>query len=177
MHVAYLSLTTFRNYARLETMLPNSAVVLHGENAQGKTNLLEAIYYLATSRSPHTSLDRQLLHWCTEDDPLPFARIAADVMHERRGTERLEITLMVEQMPDGHPRLRRPVSVRHNELMITLTALPSGRLVLQSDREPDQHMIDAAPDRVVLELLCAVARGNVARLLAERWRPYAAYCS
>jgi hypothetical protein len=78
---------------------------------------------------------------------------------------------------DVHPRLRRPMSVRHNELKITLIALPSGRLVLQFDAHPDQHMIDAAPDRMMVELLCALARGNVARLMGERWRPYAAYCS
>jgi hypothetical protein len=78
---------------------------------------------------------------------------------------------------DVHPRLRRPLSVRHNEIKITLTALPTGRLVLQADGEPDQYMIDAAADRVAVELLYAVARGNVARLMAERWKPYAAYCS
>jgi DNA replication and repair protein RecF len=54
MHIEHLSLTNFRNYARLELSLPQRPIVLHGDNAQGKTSLLEAVYYLATSHSPYT---------------------------------------------------------------------------------------------------------------------------
>lgn len=110
MQLAYLSLTNFRNYARLETALPNSALVLHGQNAQGKTNFLESIYYLATMHSPYTAIDRHLLHWATEDEPLPYARVAADVQ-TRRARERLEVTLMIERGPDGAPRFRKVVKV------------------------------------------------------------------
>ena len=60
MQVRRLSLTNFRNYARLELDLPGGVVLLHGDNAQGKTNLLEAIYFLATTRSPHATQDQQL---------------------------------------------------------------------------------------------------------------------
>ena len=71
MHVEHLSLTNFRNYARLELSLPvHRPIVLHGENAQGKTSLLEAIYYLATAKSPYTTSDRQLIHWRAESDPV-----------------------------------------------------------------------------------------------------------
>src|SRR5262245_31710288 len=98
MHVEHLSLTNFRNYARLEVSLPeNRPLVLHGANAQGKTSLLEAIYYLAASRSPYTANDRQLIHWRAEDEPIPFARIAADINGNRSGYNRLEMTLVLEQ--------------------------------------------------------------------------------
>ena len=60
MHIEHLSLTNFRNYARLELSLSRKPIVLHGDNAQGKTSLLEAIYYLATSKSPYTTSDRRL---------------------------------------------------------------------------------------------------------------------
>jgi DNA replication and repair protein RecF len=109
MYIEYLSLTNFRNYARLEIMLPDAPVVIYGENAQGKTSLLEAIYYLATSKSPYTTSDRQIIHWCTENDPLPFARLAADVDGKRQGMNRLEVTLMLERMPDGSQRFRKVV--------------------------------------------------------------------
>jgi DNA replication and repair protein RecF len=59
MRIRYLSLTNFRNYARLELTLPARALLLYGANAQGKTSLLEAIYLLATGSSPVTSLDRR----------------------------------------------------------------------------------------------------------------------
>lgn len=112
MRIEYLSLTNFRNYARLEISLPDAPVVIHGENAQGKTSFLEAIYYLATSKSPYTTSDRQLLHWCTENDPLPFARLSAEVDGLRAGMTRLEVTLMLERAADGTPRFRK--SVRQN---------------------------------------------------------------
>lgn len=51
MHLAHLRLRDFRNYQRLEVDFPAGFHVILGENAQGKTNLLEAIYLLATLRS------------------------------------------------------------------------------------------------------------------------------
>ena len=51
MHLAHLRLRDFRNYARLDLDFAPGAHWLLGDNAQGKTNLLEAIYLLATLRS------------------------------------------------------------------------------------------------------------------------------
>jgi DNA replication and repair protein RecF len=51
MHVAHLRLRDFRNYARLDVDFTPGLHVLIGDNAQGKTNVLEAIYLLATLRS------------------------------------------------------------------------------------------------------------------------------
>ncbi len=96
MRVEHLSLTNFRNYAHLELAVPDATVVLHGQNAQGKTSLLESFYYLATGRSPYTTSDRQLIHWRTENDPLPFARVAADISTQKHPYARLEITVMLE---------------------------------------------------------------------------------
>lgn len=109
MQIQHLSLTNFRNYARLE--LPLSAdepIVLYGANAQGKTSVLEAIYYLATSRSPYTTSDRQMIHWRTENETLPFARIEADLQSQERGKNRLEITLMLDST-SGAPRFKKVI--------------------------------------------------------------------
>jgi len=99
-YLTHLSLTNFRNYVRLELELPARIIVLQGENAQGKTNLLEAIYYLATTRSPYASADRQLINWQANNEEIPFARLAAQV---QRGGElhRIEITLMRTIRPGG----------------------------------------------------------------------------
>jgi DNA replication and repair protein RecF len=109
MHIEHLSLTNFRNYARLEISLPNAPVVLHGANAQGKTSLLEAIYYLATSKSPYTTSDRQLIHWRTEGDLLPFARLGGEVIGQRASLNRLEITLTLEGAGEAVPRFKKNV--------------------------------------------------------------------
>src|SRR5688572_33196498 len=51
MHVGHLRLRDFRNYARMDVDFTPGFHVLIGNNAQGKTNILEAIYLLATLRS------------------------------------------------------------------------------------------------------------------------------
>ncbi|MBI3192700.1 MAG: AAA family ATPase, partial [Pedosphaera parvula] len=51
MHLAHLRLRDFRNYARLDVDFAPGFHLLLGHNAQGKTNILEAIYLLATLRS------------------------------------------------------------------------------------------------------------------------------
>ena len=51
MHLAHLRLRDFRNYARLDADFTSGFHLLLGDNAQGKTNILEAIYLMATLRS------------------------------------------------------------------------------------------------------------------------------
>jgi DNA replication and repair protein RecF len=88
----HLSLTNFRNYSRLELNLPDRLTVLQGDNAQGKTNLLEAIHLLATGRSPRATAERELISWLALDGPLSYARLEAD-MGEGREAQRLELVL------------------------------------------------------------------------------------
>jgi DNA replication and repair protein RecF len=97
MHIEYLSLTNFRNFARLELALPEGPVLLYGANAQGKTSLLEAIYYLATCNSPYTTADWQLINWRAENDIIPFTRLSADIVTQRNPLDRIEITLTRER--------------------------------------------------------------------------------
>ena len=100
MHITHLSLSNFRNYGRLELDLPQGATLLYGNNAQGKTNLLEAIYYLATTRSPHVDYDYQLINWdANQTNDLIFAgRIIAQVA-TGHGNQLLEMVLIQEKKP------------------------------------------------------------------------------
>ncbi len=50
-HLAHLRLRDFRNYVRLDADFAPGCHLLLGDNAQGKTNILEAIYLMATLRS------------------------------------------------------------------------------------------------------------------------------
>jgi len=112
MRIEHLSLYNFRNYARLEVSLPEGPVLIYGANAQGKTSLLEAIYYLATARSPYTATDRQLINWDAERDILPYARIGAQVVLANGLYNRVEITLT--QMPDSLDGTRLQKDIRVN---------------------------------------------------------------
>ena len=96
MHIEHLSLTNFRTYARLEIDLQARIHMFQGANAQGKTNLLEAIYYLATTKSPLTSSDRELIHWQAEEEVIPFARVEG-VFQRGESRHTIEITLVTER--------------------------------------------------------------------------------
>ena len=61
MVITHLSLSQFRNYRALELDLPQGVLVFQGDNAQGKTNLLEAPYLLATIRSHRAENERELI--------------------------------------------------------------------------------------------------------------------
>jgi DNA replication and repair protein RecF len=112
MHLRHLSLTNFRLYSRLEVDLPSQAILLYGDNAQGKTSLLEAIYVLATGRSSHTTSDRQLINWlASEEGLMPHARLAADVVRADRALH-IDMVLMLEpaKTEDGW-RFRKQIKV------------------------------------------------------------------
>ena len=94
MHLTRLSLINFRNYVRLDLDLPPGPVLVRSDNAQGKTNLLEAIHFLATTRSNFARAERQLVNWgAMERDPLPFARLEGHVRRDSR-TLQVDITLL-----------------------------------------------------------------------------------
>ena len=61
MRVARVTLQDFRNYRRAETELAPGLTVVTGLNGAGKTNLLEAVYFGCTARSPRTSNERELV--------------------------------------------------------------------------------------------------------------------
>jgi DNA replication and repair protein RecF len=98
MRLNYLSLTNFRNYTRLELALPDRLTVVQGSNAQGKTNLLEAIHLLATGRSPRAVAERELINWLALDSLLPYARLAGDI-GEGAKIQRLELVLESARYP------------------------------------------------------------------------------
>jgi DNA replication and repair protein RecF len=101
MRLTQLSLFNFRNYVRLALDLPDGVTVLLGDNAQGKTNLLEAVYYLATSRSPHAGSDREIVNWLvTQAEPLPYARLVGRVSRDS-GDLSIEITLTQQGNGEG----------------------------------------------------------------------------
>jgi len=76
--------------------LPAGPILLRGDNAHGKTNLLESIYFLSTTRSMHARADQQLINWLTlKQEALPFTRVEATVQ-TRLETFQLAITVVRE---------------------------------------------------------------------------------
>ncbi len=88
MYLKSLQLRHFRNYADQFVAFTAPKTILVGENAQGKSNLLESIEVLATLRSHRASRDRDLVQ-----ENHPTGQIAADLDRESSGTNRLTMTL------------------------------------------------------------------------------------
>ena len=108
MHLRHLSLTNFRSLTRLDTELPRRAVVLVGQNAQGKTSVLEAIYFLAAFTSFQTHADRQIVNFHEAKNPLAVTRLVADYQRGR-SRHRLEVRLILEPTGANGQRLRKEI--------------------------------------------------------------------
>jgi DNA replication and repair protein RecF len=106
MHVERLRLTDFRNYRELDLALPRGLVVFTGRNAQGKSNLLEAVMLAATSRSFRTSNDREAVRWGAGAH---FARV--DVTAARRN-ETLHVEVVISDI--GQPQEGAPARTADN---------------------------------------------------------------
>ena len=63
MKLTKIALNNFRNFSLAETTLESGVNVFLGDNAQGKTNLLEAVNYLACGKSFRTRYERELIRF------------------------------------------------------------------------------------------------------------------
>lgn len=87
MRIEKLLLVQFRNYTEQTVHFSDSCNVICGENAQGKTNLLEAIRYLSCGRSSRTRSDHELIAFGAQE-----ARLCGDVCAREREFH-IDITL------------------------------------------------------------------------------------
>lgn len=109
MYLTRLSLTNFRSFARLDIDVPRRVILLTGGNAQGKTTVLEAVYFLAAFTSFQTHADRQLVNFVAAREPLAVGRLVAEY---KRGmsAHRLEVRLILEPVgPVNGQRLRKEI--------------------------------------------------------------------
>src|SRR4051812_33806501 len=132
MRVIRTELRDFRNYDRAEIALAPSLTVVTGPNGAGKTNLLEAVYFGCTGRSPRTSNERELVRRGGS-----VARVELDLADED-GVHTLEVgfepgeakRIALDGSPlDGPPGLdaRPPVSVFLPERLELVKGSPGAR--------------------------------------------------
>jgi DNA replication and repair protein RecF len=82
MRVTHLQLQNFRSYGKLEATFDPGVNLIVGNNAQGKTNLLESLIYLSQGSSYRTRKEEELIHWEAE-----FARMEAEIQTARRDVQ------------------------------------------------------------------------------------------
>lgn len=130
-----LTLDHYRNYSHLEARFREGAILLQGENAQGKTNLLEAIYLLATTKSSRSRTDADLISW-SDSDPFtmtPFARITAHVARQRGP---LDLEIVVQESLES--AAGRTMEARLSGTRLPVTVGASGNEGSEGAPEPDE---------------------------------------
>jgi DNA replication and repair protein RecF len=108
MFLTHLSLTDFRIFSRFDQAVPLNSLILVGDNAQGKTSLLEAVYYLSTLDSFQASNSLDLINFSALQNDLAVCRIVADF--RKKGTDHhLEIRIIRDIMSNGNSSIRKEV--------------------------------------------------------------------
>ena len=162
MRLAHLTLTDFRNFASLQVEIPPGPTVIVGANAQGKTSLLEAIYYLVGASSPHALHDSQLIR--LEAEPR-IGRLVAELDRSER-KENIEIRLILGTLENGQERLRKEILINGaKKRAIDLHGRFNAVLFLPQD----VHVVEGSPGDRRRELDSAISQADpgYARTLSE----------
>lgn len=96
MYIKSLQLINYRNYEQLEIALGKHVNVFMGDNAQGKTNILEAMYYCGFAKSHRTTKDKDLISW---DKEKAFVSLSI-------GKERLDKKIDITILKDGKKAIK-----------------------------------------------------------------------
>src|SRR5712691_3218329 len=176
MHVARLELTNVRTFRRLDLVLTPGAHLIVGANASGKTNLLEAIALLATTRTARPGSDADMISWsAVADDPLPAARLEAEV-ETARGRTTLEVSVIGGEAAAGGESTRASRRFRVNGIARRASDL-IGRLRVVMFSAEDLRIIEGPPalrrrylDITLAQLDTAYVRASqrYARVLQQR---------
>lgn len=89
MRLNKLQLKDYRNYHELNMEFSKNLVIFLGENAQGKTNILESIYVLAMTRSHRTASEQELISWGKDQ-----ALIQGEIT---RGTSKIPLEILLSK--------------------------------------------------------------------------------
>jgi DNA replication and repair protein RecF len=156
-----LSLTDFRSYAQVDLSLEPGVTVLVGSNGIGKTNLMEAIGYLATLNSHRVSTDAPLLRFGAER-----AMIRAKLV---RGEQSTVLELEINAARANRGRINRSNPVRARDLLgICQTVLfaPEDLALVKGDPSSRRRFLD----ELLVSLIPrhAATRSDYDRVLKQR---------
>lgn len=101
MFIFDLQIANYRNYGRVDLKLDRGLNLFVGDNAQGKSNLLEAIYLLSTLRSSRVSSDADLVRRDILSSDFPVARLSCEV-ERSAGNLELEVAIVGRSTDASH---------------------------------------------------------------------------
>jgi DNA replication and repair protein RecF len=164
MRLTSLDLEEFRSYRSLHLDIEPAGLRLFGSNGSGKTSLLEAVAMLATTRSPRTSTEREVIAWKSGEEfgVAPYARCGAGVASSDGP---FTISLAVEADPARGGLLRKEIRLDGRSVR-SIDAVGRLRAVLFSVE--DVALVSGAPQgrRRYLDLTISQLNGRYMRSLA-----------
>jgi DNA replication and repair protein RecF len=165
MYLSHLSLREFRSYRRLDIDLPGSGLGIVGDNASGKSTLLEAISMLATTKSPRTSTDRELINIesGSGEGLQPYARVVGTVQHNGDETV-VAIGMQLDTSEDV--KLRKQVTVNGRPVRAA-DAIGTLRCVLFAPTDVELVSGSPANRRRYLDIFISQMDGRYLRSLSR----------
>ena len=161
MYVSHVSLTDFRSYRQVDLELAPGTTVFAGPNGVGKTNIAEALGYLASLSSHRVSNDAPLIHFGA-DQALVRARV-------HRGEQAVGLELEITAGKTNRARINRANPVRAREILgIVRTVLfaPEDLALVKGDPSERRRYLDDA--LVALQPHHAATRSDYERVLKQR---------
>ncbi len=172
MRLLRLQLADYRNFHRLDLSLGPGASVFIGANAQGKTNLLESIYLLATMKELRAESEAQVIRREVAADPIPVARVVGEG-ETAAGPLKVEVAVVGREGGSG---LIAGKTVKVNGVPKRLSDAV-GRLTAVLFTAADIDLISGAPSarRRYIDITLSqvdsryvVARSRLERVIAQR---------
>lgn len=161
MFISTLSLSNFRNYASEEFCFSEGLNVLVGDNAQGKTNAAEAIFYLCTGYSPRARRDRQVIRYGEETANIR-GRAAT-----RYGSAEVEMTFSGSDKKQA--RVNGVAVLRIGEILGNINSVffnPGELRLIQDSPEDRRRFLDISLSQMGKPYFYALQRYN--KILAQR---------
>lgn len=162
MQLDRLYLRAFRNYAEAEAQFVPGVNLLVGGNANGKTNLLEAIAYLSTAKAFRAKKEQELILFGQE-----FAEISAELHSQERGQ-----TLRAVLFSDRRPRqlwlngVKQKTAAGIAGVFTSVLFCPEDLLILKKGAQPRRRMLDQTIAQ--LRPNYEAATGDYQRLLDQK---------
>lgn len=179
MRVSKVRLSNFRNYSDCALILQSGRNILVGENAQGKTNFLEAIELLSTAKSSRADQDSDLIRW---QAPHMVAQLEFD---SRAGSQELRVAFAreVQQSNGKGGRIEKRIGING----VTQKSLSDliGRLLVVSFSSQDMYLLRGGPryrrdwiDSLVVKLRPSLHEvyANYKKCVAQRNRLLKSIC-
>lgn len=164
MFIKKIHLKNFRNYSDIDLEFNSKKILLTGKNAQGKTNLLEAIYYLSTLDSLKAKTDSELIKW-NED----YCNIKAEI-------NKFDVEIDLEVNISTHERKKLKVNGlnknKSSEFLgniITVCFTVNDLLLLRGTPDDRRKWLDSAISRIFPAYSERLAKYNKIRILKNNY--------